>query len=38
MTNNCTQNPTFCNFAKVGIKYCDGTSFTSIYFMFFSVI
>ncbi len=30
MSDNCTINPTFCNFSKVIINYCDGTSFTSM--------
>jgi O-palmitoleoyl-L-serine hydrolase len=30
MTDNCTINPTFCNFSKVFVNYCDGTSFTSM--------
>mmetsp|Transcript_140578 Transcript_140578/g.356904 ORF Transcript_140578/g.356904 Transcript_140578/m.356904 type:complete len:490 (+) Transcript_140578:60-1529(+) len=28
LSDNCTENPTFCNFNFVFVKYCDGTSYS----------
>jgi hypothetical protein len=30
LSSDCTENPTFCRFKKVELKYCDGASFSGM--------